>query len=140
MIEEALFVWPFIFRTMLLDHSHDHSMTAFAQCCRGAVKASALPPRDGPIVPSNCQTHLVCKPVHPVRPDPWGSWSEWLGHAALIACGSVLAIGGCLYGKTVIDRNRKKRRDERLIAEGKRPPSDGEEEDDSDDDLRGERG
>ena len=124
-----------------IDH-HSHHHASFAQCCRGgAVKASGLPPRDGPIVPSNCKTHLVCKPVHPERSDPWGNWSEWIGHAVLIACGSVLAIGGCIYGKTVIDRNRKKRRDERLIAEGKRPPSEGGSSDDSDeDDMRGERG
>lgn len=123
--------------------SHPHDATFFpSQCCRGGGAAPALPARDGPIVPSNCKTHLTCKPVHPNRPDFWNSaWSDWLSSAGLILGGSVVAIGSCIYGKSVIDRNRKKRRAARMKEEGRRPPSEGGSDDsDSEDDLRGERG
>jgi len=55
----------------------------------------------------------------------------------LVIGGTGLALGACLYGKSVIDKNRQRRRDARMEADGRRPPSDGE---DSDEDLRGQRG
>jgi hypothetical protein len=58
--------------------------------------------------------------------------------AAIVIGGTVFGVGACIYGKSVIDRNRKKKRDARLAAEGRRPPSDGDSE--SDEDLRGKRG
>ena len=137
--------------TLLPHHNqtHDHIQTAFPQCARpsgiGAVGAFKLPPRDGPIVPSNCNTRLTCQPIHPMRNDPWGSISayvgDWLGTAILAIGGTAIALGACVYGKAVIDRNRQRKRDARLSSEGRRPPGQGESDEDSDDDdLRGQRG
>jgi len=114
-----------------------------------AQPAKQEPPRDGPIIPSNCKTHLTCSPVHPNRPDGWSSIavyvSDWFANVGLILVGSAVVIGGCLYGKSVLDKNRKKRRDARLIAEGRKPPSQGgssggDSESDSEGELRGQRG
>ena len=135
---------------MLLHDNHDlqghHTdVTAFAKC-GGPVSgaAAAAPARDGPIVPSNCKTHLTCQPVHPNRPDPWTDWGayigDWLTYVGIGLAGSAVVIGGCVYGKMAIDKNRKKRRDARLKAEGRKPPSDGSESEGSDEDLRGQRG
>ena len=115
------------------------------------AQAKQPPARDGPIIPSNCKTHLTCKPVHPDRPDVWGSVtayvSDWVGTVGLIIAGGAVVIGGCIYGKSVIDKSRKKRRDARLVAEGRKPPSQGGSDGESsgggsDDDeaLRGQRG
>ena len=143
-----------------LHHTHHsepqphHQDTALAPCCsrRGGMDHHAKHqiPRDGPIIPSNCKTHLTCKPVHPERPDVWNSVtayvSDWFSSLGLVILGSAVVIGGCIYGKSVIDKNRKKRRDARLEAEGRKPPSQGGSDDDSDGssneegDLRGQRG
>lgn len=40
----------------------------------------------------------------------------------IILAGTAVVVGGCIYGKMVLDNNRKKRRDARLAAEGKKPP------------------
>ena len=72
--------------------------------------------------------------------------SDWFSSLGLVILGSAVVIGGCIYGKSVIDKNRKKRRDARLEAEGRKPPSQGGSDDDSDGssneegDLRGQRG
>jgi len=132
---------------MVVDyHSNSsHSDTVF--CPRaggpGATGPHTLPPRDGPIVPSNCKTHLTCQPVHPNRSDA-SSWfssaTDWLTTAVLAIGGSVVVFGACIYGKSVIDKNRKKKRDQRLASDGRRPPSEGASSDEEDDDLRGQRG
>ena len=122
---------------------HQHVESAFP--CHGPKMAVAAPPRDGPIVPSNCKTHLTCKPVHPNRADPWTTWSGyfggWFSSIGLILAGSAVVVGGCIYGKGLIDKNRKKRRDARLVADGRKPPTEGDDSDDSgEDDARGQRG
>jgi hypothetical protein len=123
-----------------------HDESAFNQCCRGGAKVAAAPPRDGPIIPSNCKTHLTCKPVHPPRNDIWSSWTsyaaEWFTTTALWITGGAVALGGCVYGYTVIQKARKKRRNARLREEGRLPPGEGDSDsDESDEDnLRGNRG
>lgn len=136
-----VYICVVMFESLYSHHHHgDHHTTTFGQCCRGGVSATpALPPRDGPIVPSNCKTHLTCKPIHPNRSEPWWLW-DFLNGAGLVLAGTAVVVGGCVYGKSVIDRNRKKRRDARFVAEGRRPPSDGDSSDDSDEDERGARG
>ena len=125
-----------------------HDVTAFGgHCCRGPGAASAAAPsRDGPIIPSNCKTHLTCKPVHPPRNDVWGSWGayagEWFTTTALWITGGAVGLGCCVYGYTVIQKARKKRRNARLREEGRVAPSEGgSSSDDSDEEiLRGNRG
>jgi hypothetical protein len=126
-------------------NQHDYHHATFFNCRLSKTPVNALPPRDGPIVPSNCKTHLTCQPVHPNRSDPWSSWtgyiSDWFSTVGIVIAGSAVVIGGCLYGKRVIDKNRKKKRDARLVAEGLKPPSEGSDsEGDNDEDARGERG
>jgi hypothetical protein len=76
-----------------------------------------------------------------LRDDSWSGYfagaTDWLTTAAIAVGGTVVVLGACIYGKSVIDKNRKKKRDARLKAEGRKPPSDG---DSDDDDLRGQRG
>ena len=126
--------------------SHDHIDTVFActRCAKSGVGATGpytMPPRDGPIVPSNCKTHLTCKPIHPNREGSWSgilaSAGDWFTTVMLALGGTGLALGACIYGKSVIDKNRQRRRDARMEADGRRPPSDGESDEDN---LRGERG
>ena len=129
----------------MVHHDFHHDQTAFPACCRGPVKAAAEPARDGPIIPSNCKTHLTCQPVHPPRKDIWNSWGDYVGDwvitATLWVTGGVVTLGACVYGYSAIDKARKKRRDARLKADGRKPPSDGEGSsgDESDED-RGKRG
>ena len=122
-------------------HHHDESIFA---CHRSSIKKAAAPSRDGPIIPSNCKTHLTCKPVHPPRKDIWGSWGAYVGDkfvtGVLWLTGGALALGACVYGYSAIDNARKKRRDARLRADGRRPPSEGGSSGDESDDLRGNRG
>jgi len=127
------------------NHTHHHETSFPSAGCRGPVALPKQPPRDGPIVPSNCKTHLTCKPIHPNRPDSWSSWSgyvgDWFAQVGLILAGTAVVVGGCIYGKMVLDNNRKKRRDARFAAEGKKPPTDGESEGESEEeDERGQRG
>ena len=142
---------PLLCRFMVLDFSHNHcgehqhhEATAFP--CRMAAQAPpAQPARDGPIVPSNCKTHLTCKPIHPNRGDVWGSWGAYLGDwfttAMLYVAGAGLAVTACVYGMSAMDKAKKKRRDARLKADGRKPPSDDEgSSGDSDEDARGNRG
>jgi hypothetical protein len=125
---------------------HHHNETAFGSCWRNSgTKAAAAPARSGPIIPSNCKTHLTCKPVHPVRNDIWSGWqayaSEWFTTTALWVTGGAVTLGACVYGFSKIGEARRKRRDARLRADGRRPPSDGESSGESDDEqLRGQRG
>ncbi len=126
---------------MVVVHDDQHIVTAFPP--EGATGPYKMPPRDGPIVPSNCKTHLTCKPIHPIRNDSWASGflasaGDWFTTAMLAIGGTGIALGACIYGKSVLDKNRQRRRDARMEAEGRRPPSDGEES--SDEDLRGQRG
>jgi hypothetical protein len=127
------------------DHHHHHEVASFGKCCRGPGAKTAAPPRDGPIIPSNCKTHLTCKPVHPPRRDIWNSWAayagEWFTTTALWLTGGAVALGCCVYGFSVINKTRKKRRDARLEADGRRPPSESGSSDESEDEnLRGNRG
>ena len=124
---------------------HHHDDTAFNRCTRTASAKVDTPARDGPIIPSNCKTHLTCKPVHPVRNDVWGGWSayasEWFTTTALWVTGGAVTLGACVYGFSKIGEARRKRRDARLRADGRKPPSEGDSSDESDDDeLRGQRG
>lgn len=136
-----------VFQDQIHHHNGDvHDGTFFP--CRAslaAAKAPTAPARDGPIVPSNCKTHLTCKPVHPVRGDVWGSWGAYMGDrfttAMLYVAGAGLAVTACVYGASAMDKAKKKRRDARLKADGRKPPSDDDgSSDDSEDDLRGTRG
>ena len=126
------------------DHHSNHHETFFPGSCRlSKTPVNALPPRDGPIVPSNCKTHLTCQPVHPNRSDPWSSWTsyvgDWFSTVGIVIAGSAVVLGGCIYGKRVIDKNRKKKRDAQLVADGRKPPSEGSDSEE-DEDARGERG
>jgi hypothetical protein len=134
-----------VFHDGSLDSHHHHEFSAFPKCCRAGAKTAVTASSDGPIIPSNCKTHLTCKPVHPPRKDIWNSWSDYLGDwfvtSALWVTGGAVALGACVYGYSAIDKARKKRRDARLRAEGRRPPSEeGSGGEDSDQDERGDRG
>lgn len=58
----------------------------------------------------------------------------------IVLATTALAVGGCVYGRAVIERNRKKKRDARLAAEGKLAPEEDGGSEDEEEDLRGERG
>lgn len=59
----------------------------------------------------------------------------------IVLASTAVAAGACVYGRVVIERNRKKKRDARLAGEGKKPPGDASSEEESEaEDQRGERG